>query len=107
MPGDRSASLTVERGEIVAVVAGRRHRLPVSEILEIAAYKYDEITTDLICFDVRSSNGTVWTFHEDMAGFGDLIAAFERLPGFDANWRDRVVLPAFERNWTLVWVRSV
>lgn len=104
MPCDRSASLTVERGEIVAVDAGRQHRLPVSEILEIAAYKRDEITVDLICFDVTAADGKIWTYHEDMAGFGDLVAALERLPGFDASWRDKVVLPAFDRNWTVVWV---
>lgn len=107
MPNDRPPSLTVDGSEIVLVARGRQLRLKLSDIVEIAAYKRDEITTDLICFDVTAADGAVWTFHEEIVGFDDLVAAVERLPGFVAHWRDAIVLPPFEWNRTVVWVKSV
>lgn len=106
MRAGESPRVTVEGGNIIPSVSGvPRYRLPLAEIADIAAYKRDEITTDLICFDVKASDGKVWTFHEDIAGFDDLVAAVERLPGFFAGWRGKVVLPAFEPNRTVVYVK--
>lgn len=79
--------------------------LSFSDIAEIAIYKRDEIVTDLICCDLSMIDGRVWTFHEEMPGFDDLITAFERQPGFAADWRDAVVRPAFAENCMVVFRR--
>lgn len=106
MRAGESSRVTVEGGDIILSISDvPRYRLPLAGIADIAAYKRDEITTDLICFDFTASDGKIWTFHEDMAGFDDLVAAVERLPGFLAGWRDKVILPAFARNRIIVWVK--
>jgi hypothetical protein len=42
-----------------------------------------------------------------LLGFENLIAAFERLPGFDTDWRDKVIKPAFAENRTIVFSGTV
>lgn len=101
-----SPVLTVENNEIVLSEGGvPQNRWAFADIVEIAAYKRDEITTDLICFDLKMSDGSVWTLHEEIAGSDEVLMALERLPGFFAGWRDKVVLPAFERSWTVAWAK--
>lgn len=82
-----------------------QHRWAISDIVKIAAYKRDEVVTDLICFELRMADGSFWTLHEEIAGFEDVVAALERLPGFFVGWREKVVLPPFDRNWMVVWTK--
>lgn len=99
-----SPVLTVENDEIVLSEGGvPQHRWAISDIVEIAAYKRDEVVTDLICFELRMADGSFWTLHEEIAGFDDVVAALERLPGFFVGWREKLVLPPFDRNWMVVW----
>ena len=99
-----SPSLTVDENAIVLSDHSlSQHRRAISDIVEIAAYKRDEVVTDLICFELRMADGSFWTLHEEIAGFDDVVAAFERLPGFFVGWREKLVLPPFDRNWMVVW----
>jgi hypothetical protein len=83
--------------------------VPVSEIKRITMYKRDLLTTDSVCAFVELcgtdelSIPTIWEEHE---GFYDVIALFSTLTGFDADWQDKVILPPFATNWTVVFDRS-
>ncbi|MXO61299.1 hypothetical protein GRI89_17275 [Altererythrobacter salegens] len=79
--------------------------LPVELIDGIVFYKRDQITDDLICCDV-SSEGQVWTFHEDLKGWDNLIEHFHRLEGFKVDWFDCVSQPPFEVSETIAFTRS-
>src|SRR5688572_4103519 len=35
------------------------------DVMQVRAYKRDELTTDLICLDVVLRNGTTWCVHEE------------------------------------------
>lgn len=48
-------------------------QLPLANIDAVVFYKRDQITTDLICCDVDMA-GKIWTFHEEMKGWVNLIA---------------------------------
>lgn len=68
--------------------------LPLPDVRAVVFYKRDEITTDLICCDVEVA-GHVWTFHEEAAGWSDLIAHLSALPGFRDALYEAVVSPPF------------
>lgn len=79
-------------------------QLPLPDILAVIFYKRDEITTDLICCDVEVA-GQVWTFHEEAAGWSDLISHLSALPGFRADWYEAVVSPPFTTAETVAFDR--
>jgi len=56
-------------------------RLPMAEVEKIVFYKRDELTSDLICCDIRIS-GETWTFDEALPGWSLLIDHLGGLPGF-------------------------
>jgi hypothetical protein len=70
-------------------------RLPLAEIGTVVFYKRNEVTTDLICCDVRMASGEVWTFHEELVGWSLLVQHLEGLPGFDSEWFASVSQPPF------------
>ena len=53
-------------------------KLPPTDIARVTFYKRDELTTDLICDVVVGDE--VWTFHEELVGWGLLIDHLQRLP---------------------------
>ena len=69
-------------------------QLPLSDIEEVAFYKRDEITTDLICCDIRLG-GKIWVFHEEVIGWDLLIRHLQDLPGWRSDWFGSVSLPPF------------
>ena len=81
----------------------------LADVRQVVAYKRDEITTDLICFDVvteESGGCRTWTFHEDQPEFEPVVAALSELPEFMTNWRERVVAPTFAPCETVVYARN-
>ncbi|MFN4228397.1 hypothetical protein [Parvibaculum sp.] len=83
-------------------------RIALDDIRKIDAYKIDEWTTDLICFDIHTEqNGerAVHTLHEDLPGFNDLMESLKQLPGFDATWPEKVIQPPFDENRTVIFER--
>jgi hypothetical protein len=90
---------------------GKSFAVAYAAISSVAAYKRDQLTVDLICFAVSylDASGADLTIEvdEDMAGFDELDAGLARaLAGFDRNWRDKVVKPAFAENRTLLFEKS-
>ena len=76
-------------------------------ITKIVAYKVDEWSTDLVCFDLWAGGNPFVTIHEDMPGFIEVTDAMAGVfQGYLASWRQDVILPPFERNETLVWERE-
>ena len=57
-------------------------------------FKRDEVTTDLICCDVKIA-GKTWTFHEALAGWDLLIAHLCGLPGFRPDALATISQPPF------------
>ena len=63
-------------------------------INRVTFFKRDELTTDLICCEI-SANGVHWTYHEEMTDWTQLTTELQALPGFAANWFERVSQPPF------------
>ncbi|MEO1028627.1 MAG: hypothetical protein AAFX02_06160 [Pseudomonadota bacterium] len=77
-----------------------------ADIKRIEAYKVDEITTDLICFDIwyQTSEGVDgMTIHEALAGFEELECTLSKLDGYDTAWQLKVIAPAFEECRTVIY----
>lgn len=74
-------------------------------IVLVEAYKRDELTVDLLCFDIAIAQEPplTWFIHEEAIGWQTLIEALERLPGFDVKWREKVNQPAFGESRTVVY----
>jgi hypothetical protein len=79
-------------------------RLPLSEIERVVFYKRDELTTDLVCCDVRVA-GKVWTFHEALAGWDLLIEHLNGLRGFQPASLAAMAQPPFELSETVAFCR--
>lgn len=85
-------------------------RIDFDDVTRMEAYKRDELTTDLICFDVTTGSGTkiaTWFIHEELAGWQDLVPRLEQLPGFRGDWYAAIVQPPFAENRTVVFRRAV
>jgi hypothetical protein len=87
---------------LVSITPDILAQLRLSDMDAVVFYKRDEITTDLICCDVEAA-GRVWTFHEEAAGWKDLIAHLASLPGFRTDWYAEVVNPPFATNETVAY----
>jgi hypothetical protein len=94
-----SASISCSPGGFAVQTRARTQLVAgFDEIVRIAIYERDEITTDLVCFEVALEGGDEITLHEEMPGFDHWAKSLEQLPGFDANWRDGVIHPPFATN---------
>ena len=80
-----------------------------SDIRRITMFKEDLLAIDSVCAHVEVFSlqelpvPTIW---EEHPGFYDAIGLFSTLPGFDTDWRAKVILPAFATNLTVVFDRS-
>lgn len=82
--------------------------IALESIQEVAFFKRDELTTDLVCCEIiaRGEGGVVtWFFHEEAPEWGDVLALLEQLPGFDREWASKVLQPPFAENRTVVFQR--
>jgi hypothetical protein len=79
-----------------------------ANVAEIVAWKHDDLTTDLLCFDVTNvTTGTVVTLTEDFDGFWEFAKACEaRLPGFKNGWQETVLKPAFAESRQVLFKRK-
>ena len=80
-------------------------RLPLDDIGKVTFYKRDELSTDLICCDVAIGE-QVWTFNEELVGWGLLVGHLERLSGFRADWFAAVSQPPFASSETVAFSRQ-
>jgi hypothetical protein len=80
-------------------------QLPLTDIAKVTFYKRDEITSDLICYDVMVA-GTVWTFHEEQVGWDLLLQHLYKLPNFRTDWYAAVSQPPFEASELVAFDRQ-
>ncbi len=80
------------------------------DVRSISAYKQDLFTIDCICaeFEVAepASGGEArfYTVHEDMERFDWLCFGLRRhFPGLPEDWWQKITLPPFAANHTLLW----
>lgn len=105
----RKPEIIVTDNGFAIVHAKATDAVSLDEISEIIAYKINELTTDLVCCDIVAGSGDgerIRTIHEEIAGFDELMARFETLPGFNSKWRDAVILPPFATNRTTIYHRA-
>lgn len=81
------------------------------QIDRIATYKRDNYVTDEIMLGFEYAGADGRTMHlevsEEWAGFQDLFGVLEeRFPGLSPEWYMRVMQPAFESNYTVLYERS-
>ena len=80
-------------------------RIKWCDVREVAAWKDDLITTDIIRLGFRV--GDEEECHcccEEQVGWDELLAVMERVLGVARSvWWERVAKPPFERNWTVLW----
>jgi hypothetical protein len=78
--------------------------MPLGDVVEVVFFKRDEITTDLICCEVKLEDD-LWFFHEDWPGWNRLIGYLEALPGWRADWFASVSQPPFAQSRTVAYRR--
>ena len=72
------------------------------DVLEIVAFKHDQITTDLICLKITGRDGQSLVLHEEMDGFLEFEAKMNSIFNLK-EWRSKVVLPPFAANRTVIY----
>lgn len=78
------------------------------DVVELAAYKWDLFSYDLICFKFSLADGSFVEAHEEMEGWEELCRAlWKHLPGFPAvdDWFSKVAFPPFKPNLTILFRR--
>jgi hypothetical protein len=79
------------------------------DVMQVRAYKRDELTTDLICLDVVLRDWSTWCVHEELPGWDEFLEVAEvALPGMRRrrSWYPDVGKPAFTRNETVIFDRG-
>jgi hypothetical protein len=77
-----------------------------SEVERIVAYKLDRMTTDEICLDIVA-DGWQATYTEMTPGWYQFLEKLESVfPTIPADWDAKIALPAFARNYTVLWERG-
>lgn len=75
-----------------------------SSVQAIATYKHDLFSYDDICLAFKVSDATWVEVSEEEPGFQLLVDEVElRYPEVPRDWLDAVMLPAFARNYRVVW----
>ena len=103
----REGTILADNGEIALL----RHdgtaswRFKWGDVREIAAWKDDLITTDIIRLGFRVGDEEECPCCcEEQAGWDELLVVMERVLGVArSDWWERVAKPPFERNWTVLW----
>ena len=84
--------------------------VPWASIRKIAAFKRDEISTDLICWEIEFDAGDgpgLVEIHEELVGFQDVVDEALRRKMADPKWVSLVMQPAFATCWTVIYDSSV
>ena len=79
-----------------------------THVLRIEVFKYDLMTTDLICCAVTDENRTV-TVNEEMPSWSDFLGAMNNAFGTKISppdWQSKVMLPAFAENRMTIYKRG-
>ena len=90
---------------MIRIDSASLERLPLAAIGQVTFYKRDELTADLICCDVETSDETL-VFHEEMEGWDLLIRHLEKLEGFRRDWFASVSQPPFVPSETIAFRRA-
>lgn len=78
--------------------------LPREGIDRVIFYQRDEVASDLICCDITLGDA-VLTFHAGLGGWPRLCDYLATLPGFDAEWWQKVTRTPFARNEIVAFQR--
>jgi len=98
--------IIVNKDSFEAELNGQRRNIALDKICKITAFKMDLLTSDLICLEIESEDGTSFLVNEDMKGFSDLCKVLNKiLPNIREDWYQAVVLPPFEPNVSVIWQR--
>ena len=73
-------------------------------VTEVSAFKQDSITVDDVWFQIRATDVVVLV-SEDQPAFAEFESALVGFFPSVSDWRDAVMLPPFERNFTVLWRR--
>lgn len=108
-PADAPARVRVsEDGFAVTLTDGSSEEVRWAEVERVFAYKVDCFVYDMIwlAFE-RAGRETVLQISEEAEGFVDLMLAMNKaFPGIDQEWYQKVMLPAFAENLTLIFERA-
>jgi hypothetical protein len=105
----RTPTINVDFERHTFVLAGVDPEKPpvtLNDVEQVAFFKRDELTTDLICCEITLSadqSARTLFLHEEVPGWNDLIALLEHLPGFDRDWWAKVAKPPFVENRTVAF----
>jgi len=82
------------------------NELDLRVVLKVEFYKRDELTTDLICCDVQTTDGTM-RYHEEMPQWGVLLDQLRTLNGFRHDWFSIVSQPPFLESRVTAYEKSI
>jgi hypothetical protein len=89
-----------------AVCAEEKVHIHWRSIQRITAFKRDQFTVDLICFQLDLEGGEPIELDEDMKGWTEFVRELStRLPGFKSDWFATVAHRAFAENATVLFER--
>lgn len=107
-PTPRAKIELSQRGIAIFQDGHRIAFIPTAKIVKVTAFKRDLLTVDLICvaLDYEGDSSTQHLeLNEEMDGFAHLLSQLERTPDFLTDWRNKVALPPFATNATVLWER--
>jgi hypothetical protein len=95
-------------GFAVVASTGQCDRIRWRDVVGVAAYKRDLITTDeiILFFEVVGGPGIVHEVSEEWTGFQEFRAALETALGIASGWYEDVVRPAFAANHRIIFERA-
>lgn len=90
------------------ITGPRSVRVEWAAVGEVVAFKDDLFGVDEVCLGFRTTLGDqYWRVEESGLGYREMLVALPKyFPGIREDWWHEVAFPAFERNWTRLWIRD-
>ena len=107
----RKSEADVLSADNVGVTAERSNNktqlLIWKQVKSVAVYKKDEFMSDLICIEFGLPENMVVTLHEELEGYHSVVQAMHiQFEGIEKDWYSKIVQPAFERNYRVIYEAS-
>ena len=107
----RKSEADVLSADNVGVTAERSNNttqlLIWKQVKSVAVYKKNEFMSDLICIEFGLPENMTITIHEEMEGYDSVVQTMHlQFEGIEKDWYSKIVKPAFERNYRIIYETS-
>lgn len=96
-----------ECGVFIRQAGNMAQLLKWAEVCRIAVFKRDEYISDLICIEFTLVGEKIVVLNEEVKGYSSVVQQMHlQYENIEKDWYPKIVQPAFERNYRVIYYAS-